>query len=149
MLAELREPVVVRAVRLALGEHDGIVLIHREQALAAAGGAEHGQRIGTRRLALPFFFHAPLGQHAGAPRQPRRARATSPRRCRARTPSATRPAAARGNRAQAVRQRRNVVGLLDPVAEDRGFLRAQPQQVARGDDAGNPPLRLRRRDGAA
>ena len=41
MRAELREPAVGGLARRAVGEHDGVVLIHGEQALAAAGGAEH------------------------------------------------------------------------------------------------------------
>ena len=49
MDAELLEPSIGRAAGLAGGEDQGIILVHGEQALTAAGRAEHGQRVGTRR----------------------------------------------------------------------------------------------------
>ena len=50
MAAELLEPAVLRAARLALGEDQRVVLIHGEQAFAAAGRAEHRDRIGAGRI---------------------------------------------------------------------------------------------------
>ena len=46
------EPAVFRAVRLAVVKDQRVVLVHRQQALAAAGGAQHRDRIGARRSAL-------------------------------------------------------------------------------------------------
>ena len=40
------------SARIAALEHDGIVLIHRQQALAATGRAQHRHRIGAWRLAV-------------------------------------------------------------------------------------------------
>ena len=64
--AEPREPEVGGAARFAFGKNEGVVLVHGQQALAAAGRTEHAERIGTWRRALPVGQHAPLGQHAGA-----------------------------------------------------------------------------------
>ena len=65
MFAERREPLVLRSAGIAALEHNGIVLVHREQAFAAAGGAQHGHGIGTGRLAVARLQHAPLGDHRG------------------------------------------------------------------------------------
>ena len=61
MNAEPLEPLIGRAARLAVGENDRIVLVHREQALAASRRAEHRERIGTGRIAPALLAHAQLG----------------------------------------------------------------------------------------
>ena len=66
--AERREPAVLRAVRLAVGEDDRVVLVHRQQALAAAGRTEHRERIGAGRSAAAFGHHPRFGEHRGAAR---------------------------------------------------------------------------------
>ena len=67
-VAERREPAILGAVRFALGEHDGVVLVHREQAFAAPGRAEHRERVRAGRGALAGLGHALLGQQRGAVR---------------------------------------------------------------------------------
>ena len=63
--AERREPTILGAVRFTFGEHDGVVLVHREQALAAPGRAEHRERVRARRRAPAGLGHALLGQQRG------------------------------------------------------------------------------------
>ena len=133
--AELFEPAVGGFPRRALGEHDGIVLIHGEQALATTGRAEHAQRVRRRRLAMALRQHAAFGQNAGAAGE-RAEFARNHRRDVARADTFGDQAGGRLRQARpGGGERWHVVGLVDRVAEDRGFLRAQPQQVARGDDA--------------
>ena len=87
------EPAVGIAARLAFGKDDRIVLVHRQQAFAAAGGAEHRKRVvrqGDRRSLRPS---APLPPVPPRGASARRSRATSRPRRRdpARLPPPARP----------------------------------------------------------
>ena len=129
---ERREPAILVAVRLALFENDGIVLVHRQQAFAASGGSEHDQGIAARGGAFATLPHDPLGDHGGLPGERaefagnhfRNVAAGQPfRQQRLRNPRQLGP----GHR-QGVRVRR----IVDLVAERYGLPGAQPQQVPRG-----------------
>ena len=131
MAAKRSEPAILRAVGGTVREHDGIVLIHREQAFPATRRAEDGDRVRTRRRAPPLFAHAPLGEHGGLLRQ-RAELARDHRRDVA-------PGQFLGQQGRRdLRQpgpggaeRVHILGLVDAVAERDGLRRAQPQQVAR------------------
>ena len=58
MAAELANQRSCGSARLAFGKHQRIVLIDGEQAFAAAGRAEHRNRIRAGRRAVAGLLHA-------------------------------------------------------------------------------------------
>ena len=138
--AERLEPAVLAAARLALGEHQRVVLVHRQQALAAAGRAEHGDAQRGRAAR-----RGPLARmRASAITAAWRVSAPSSREItaamsRPARPSASSAAATCGSFAQARAERMGILGLVDLVAERDRLAGAQPQQVARRQRADDAP----------
>ena len=69
VFAESGKPAILGAIRLAPLEDHRVVLIHRQQALAAAGRAEDNQRIGNGGPAMAARLHDLFGEHRGLTRQ--------------------------------------------------------------------------------
>ena len=139
-----------RALRLAAFEDHGIVLVHRQQAFAAAGRSENDQRVAAWRLAQAALPHHPFGDHGGLPGERAEFAGNHFRNARGRTvppPAATpRPAAASPRPPPARAHRRH--------RRSRRRARSPPRRAAA---AGRAPttrrprgrLHRRRRDGGS
>src|SRR5687768_7916202 len=140
------EPTVLPPARLAGLEDDRVVLIEREQALAAPGGAQYQQRVGTGTRTLVRFREVPFGDFPGAANESTEL-AGDDARDRASADLLLEKAARHGgNFSPSARQPRGVLGLIDVVAENDGGVGSQPQEIARRQGAGDSTRRVDHRE---
>ena len=128
---ECREPAILAAIRIAAFEYQGIVLVHGQQAFAAAGRSKNDHGVTAWRIALAPLPHDPLRDHRGLPGECAEFSGNHFRNVPA--GEVLRPQRIRNLRQLRPRQRQRlrIRRLVDLVAERYRLACAQTKQVAR------------------
>ena len=131
MLAEHREPTVLGAIGRAVGKDQRVVLVGRQQALAAAGRSEHDKRIRLRRLAVSVRLHLSFREHRRAAGHRAKLAGDDGRDIAAGETFRQQTGGDRLNAGPGARQLGRALRVTDVVAEQGRALRAHAQEIAR------------------
>ena len=131
VFAEHREPAILGAIGRAVGKDQRIVLVGREQALAAPRRSEHDEGISLRRRAVPVRLHLPLREHRRAAGHRAKLAGDDRGDVAAAETLGQQAGGHRLNARPGAGQLGRGLGVADVVAEQQRALRAQAQEVAR------------------